>query len=318
MASGWVECVGHADRSAYDLKVHSAASGTDLSASRVLPTPRVEDIVEMKANRGKMGKTFMGDNKAVQAVQAALTAAVEAGQPALDLEAALAADGEVALDIGDGKTATLTRDMVSFAPGQRKVFEETFTPSVIEPSFGVGRILEGIFQHTFYVRPEVGAGGDVPAEAADKPAKKAKKAKKGKKGAASAGGGMEMERTVFAFPPALAPTKVAVFILDGRVPMTVVQPLVAGLTRLGVTSITDNATAAIGRRYARSDELGIPFGVTVDFDTATTGKVTLRERDSTAQVYLTVAEAPAVIRDLAEETLSWADVFASREVKSEG
>lgn len=41
---------------------------------------------------------------------------------------------------------------------------------------------------------------------------------------------------------------------------------------------------SIGRRYARTDELGVPFGLTIDRQTLEDGTVTLRERDSTAQV----------------------------------
>ena len=43
---------------------------------------------------------------------------------------------------------------------------------------------------------------------------------------------------------------------------------------------------SIGRRYARTDELGVPFGLTIDRRTLEDGTVTLRERDSTAQVPL--------------------------------
>ena len=47
------------------------------------------------------------------------------------------------------------------------------------------------------------------------------------------------------------------------------------------------AGTTIGKRYARTDELGIPFAITVDRDTlegAMQGSVTVRERDSTLQV----------------------------------
>lgn len=44
----------------------------------------------------------------------------------------------------------------------------------------------------------------------------------------------------------------------------------------------------IGRRYARTDEIGIPFGVTVDTISETDRTVTLRERDSCAQVRLSI------------------------------
>ena len=45
----------------------------------------------------------------------------------------------------------------------------------------------------------------------------------------------------------------------------------------------DTSSATIGKRYASTDEIGVPFAVTVDYDTLTDGTVTLRERDSTAQ-----------------------------------
>ena len=43
-------------------------------------------------------------------------------------------------------------------------------------------------------------------------------------------------------------------------------------------------SGAIGRRYRRADEVGVPFGVTIDFDTIEgDGSVTLRDRDTTNQ-----------------------------------
>lgn len=52
----------------------------------------------------------------------------------------------------------------------------------------------------------------------------------------------------------------------------------------------DASSGSIGRRYARTDQIGIPFGVTVDFDTLKEpNTVTLRERDSLEQVRLAVS-----------------------------
>ena len=52
-----------------------------------------------------------------------------------------------------------------------------------------------------------------------------------------------------------------------------------------------DASGAIGRRYRRQDEIGTPFCVTVDFETIEgNGSVTLRERDTTKQVRLSVDE----------------------------
>jgi glycyl-tRNA synthetase len=41
---------------------------------------------------------------------------------------------------------------------------------------------------------------------------------------------------------------------------------------------------SIGKRYARTDEIGVPYALTVDYDTLTDKCVTLRERDSMTQV----------------------------------
>jgi glycyl-tRNA synthetase len=57
------------------------------------------------------------------------------------------------------------------------------------------------------------------------------------------------------------------------------------LRRSGISSCIDSSpSASIGKRYARNDELGIPLGITVDFDSLKDGSITLRERDSMKQV----------------------------------
>lgn len=51
----------------------------------------------------------------------------------------------------------------------------------------------------------------------------------------------------------------------------------------------DDSSGSIGRRYARTDEIAIPFGITIDFETLKSETVTLRERDTTLQVRLPVS-----------------------------
>ena len=58
MASGWVECVGIADRSAFDLQVHAKATKTELVAREALPEPVMEDVLIVKADRKSLGKAF--------------------------------------------------------------------------------------------------------------------------------------------------------------------------------------------------------------------------------------------------------------------
>lgn len=58
------------------------------------------------------------------------------------------------------------------------------------------------------------------------------------------------------------------------------------LTRNGISHKVDDSSGSIGRRYARTDEIGVAFGITIDFDTVnrTPHTATLRDRDSMRQI----------------------------------
>ena len=57
------------------------------------------------------------------------------------------------------------------------------------------------------------------------------------------------------------------------------------MTRLEVSHKVDASSGSIGRRYARTDQIGIPYGITVDFDSLKEPfSATLRERDSMKQI----------------------------------
>ncbi len=86
------------------------------------------------------------------------------------------------------------------------------------------------------------------------------------------------------------------------------------LKSVNVSFKVDKASQNIGKRYARLDEIGIPFGITVDFDTIRDeGKqhtVTLRERDSTIQVRVPVADIASILSQLTNGSLKWEAVVA--------
>ena len=60
------------------------------------------------------------------------------------------------------------------------------------------------------------------------------------------------------------------------------------LTRAGISSKIDDSGQTIGKRYARTDECGIPFAITVDFDTLKDDTVTLRELNTMKQIRIKV------------------------------
>ena len=98
----------------------------------------------------------------------------------------------------------------------------------------------------------------------------------------------ERERTVLRLHPQLAPVKAAVLPLIGKDAAMVetARGLQEELRRHMSVEYDDNG--AIGRRYRRQDEIGTPWALTVDEQTAVDGTVTLRDRDSLAQERLPV------------------------------
>ena len=76
-------------------------------------------------------------------------------------------------------------------------------------------------------------------------------------------------------------------------PLFLLVYLVArALTKHGVSHKVDDGSGSIGRRYARTDEIAIPFGITVDFDTLKSNTATLRERNTTKQIRVKVGWMP--------------------------
>jgi len=92
----------------------------------------------------------------------------------------------------------------------------------------------------------------------------------------------EEERTVLRFDPRIAPVKVGVFPLLRKEGQPERALEIRDRLKRHFAVFYDQA-GAIGRRYRRQDEIGTPFCVTVDHQTADDGTVTLRERDSMEQ-----------------------------------
>lgn len=78
---------------------------------------------------------------------------------------------------------------------------------------------------------------------------------------------------------------------------------------MDVSHKVDDSSGSIGRRYARTDEIAIPYGITIDFDTLKEPHtVTLRERDSMAQIRIPLSEIDDVLRNLSFGKVEWSEV----------
>nr|XP_033494227.1 glycine--tRNA ligase isoform X1 [Epinephelus lanceolatus] len=266
---GWIEIVGCADRSCYDLSCHSRATKVPLVAEKPLKEPKVVNVVQFEPNKGAIGTAYKKDAKSVLEYLAACDECY-----ITDQEKILNEKGEFNVETNN-KTFKLTKDMVSVKRFQKTLHVEEIVPNVIEPSFGIGRIMYSIFEHSFRIRQ-----GDE-------------------------------QRTYFSFPATVAPYKCSILPLSQNQEfMPFVQQLSEAMTKNGVSHKVDDSSGSIGRRYARSDEIGVAFGITIDFDTVnkTPHTATLRDRDTMRQIRAEVSELPGIVRDLANGTLTWAEV----------
>uniref|UniRef100_A0A0A9WB34 Glycine--tRNA ligase 1, mitochondrial n=1 Tax=Lygus hesperus TaxID=30085 RepID=A0A0A9WB34_LYGHE len=92
--------------------------------------------------------------------------------------------------------------------------------------------------------------------------------------------------------------------------MTTVSRLRNELVMHGISVRVDDSGVTIGKKYARVDELGIPFAITCDF--VNDGKVTLRERDSASQVRISIDEVVQLVSQLCRSVSPriWSEVQA--------
>uniref|UniRef100_A0A672RIY4 glycine--tRNA ligase n=1 Tax=Sinocyclocheilus grahami TaxID=75366 RepID=A0A672RIY4_SINGR len=230
---------------------------------------KVVNVVQFEPNKGAIGKAYKKDAKFAMEYLAICDECYITGQEKL-----LNENGEFTIET-EGKTFKLTKDMVNVKRFQKTLHVEEVVPNVIEPSFGIGRIMYSIFEHTFRIRE-----GDE-------------------------------QRTYFSFPATVAPYKCSVLPLSQNQEfMPFVRELSEALTRNGVSHKVDDSSGSIGRRYARTDEIGVAFGITIDFDTVnkTPHTATLRDRDSMRQIRAEVSELPEIVRDLANGAITWTEV----------
>jgi len=103
---------------------------------------------------------------------------------------------------------------------------------------------------------------------------------------------------VLHFHPKLAPIKAAIFpLLSNKPELLKKAKEVFSLLKNEFHCFYDDS-GSIGRRYARQDESGTPFCITIDFDSLKQDDVTIRDRDSTSQVRIPISELHEILNKL--------------------
>lgn len=108
--------------------------------------------------------------------------------------------------------------------------------------------------------------------------------------------GAMQERVVLKLHPKLAPVKVAVFPLIKKDGMPEKAAEIYREFKQAGVAVQYDQQAAIGRRYRRMDEIGTPFCVTIDGETAASETVTIRDRDTLEQIRLPVKEVVSYVQ----------------------
>jgi glycyl-tRNA synthetase len=264
---GWIECVGIADRACFDLGAHSKASGVPLVAARKFKEAKKVPTLKLTIDKGFIGKNHKDDFKTIVETLEALEE-----QDKTNLVEKIEKNEHYEITV-NGKVVKVSKEFVKkHEKITLNVMEEKFVPSVIEPSFGFGRILYCLFEHQFRMRNE--------------------------------------KRTFLSLPARIAPIKCSILTIvcnDKFEP--IVEELVKKLKKSGISNKVDDTGSSIGKRYARTDEVGIPFGVTIDFDTLTDKTVTLREIETCVQVRIKMEEVPQVLSNIIDGYVKWEDVI---------
>jgi glycyl-tRNA synthetase len=229
-----------------------------------LKEPIVTEKLIPEFNKKIIGKTFRGDASIIQKVVEAMDES-----ELLRLQSELH-QGSTTIKTEEGRGFQLTPELLTI---ERKTFKQSireYTPNVIEPSFGLGRILYMLLEHNYWCREQ------------------------------------DVERGVLSLPPLVAPTKVLIVPLSAREEFDpLVQEVSTKLRKAGVFSRVDDSNTSIGKRYARNDELGTPFGVTLDFASVQNRTMTLRERDTMDQRIGPIDEVIKIVTELVDGTIDW-------------
>ena len=249
---GWIECVGIAHRGCFDLEQHERATGKSLRARREFDEPRTVEIDGWTINGATAGPAFTTQAGAVkQAVEA--------------LPKSTTFPCELALPSGD----CVTVEPEHVKPQQKTIKEtgEWYLPHVIEPAFGIDRIIWHVLDHAYHEEEKNGE-----------------------------------PYTVLKLAPVIAPVDVVVLPLFEKDGMDVLASQIHTqiCSTAGLVSMYDGS-GSIGRRYARADEIGVPICITVDHQSTEDATVTVRERDTGEQLRIRIDEVQSWLLQHASE-----------------
>ena len=268
---GWIEVAGHADRTCFDLSHHTEISGIELVASRPLKETKVIKGIKIIPNKAIIFKKFSDKEKCKKLLDKLNSLSDDEKEALMKI---YENNGKIEIE-DNGEKIILDKEQseIKMERFEQNVHEEKYFPNVIEPSFGIGRIVYCVMEHCFKVREK------------------------------------DSRRTYFDFPPVIAPYKASILpLIENDKFLAYVEPIRKVLVQNGITYRIDQVDS-IGRRYARTDEIGIPFGITIDDITLKDNTITLREIDTMKQIRVPIDEVGTVIKNCCNRIEKWDDII---------
>lgn len=264
---GWIEVVGIADRTNYDLKSHMESSGEDLRIFVEYEKPKLVKKVEIHPRMDKIGPRFK--EKAKKILKKLKNMEPEKIKKELSKN-----EGKIKIKI-DNEEFEIYEDEIEIKEKRKYIKGKKVLPHVIEPSFGIDRIFYATMIHNFVE---------------------------------------DDERTYFDFPADIAPIPVAVFpLLNKKELINLAIKIKKDLQKEGLI-VNYDESGTIGRRYARADEIGIPFAITVDHQSIEDGTVTIRNRSDKKQVRIAINKIPDTIKKLIKGDIKFHELFYHEEL----
>ena len=270
---GWIECVGIADRACFDLTQHAKATGKNMMVTENLQTPIEIDQGKIKLNKKLLFQQF-GDvvgRKNCNTLSKKIEQHFESCENIQKAKDCFQLDNPYDFEFVHCIIKLPKELFQELKIVKKKEHIKKYYPNVIEPSFGIGRILYALFEHSFYVPKGKNAG-----------------------------------HVIMKFKPSVAPTKCAIICLiqKNQEMMKQTEQILLDLRSHHIQCKIDRSkSSSIGKQYSRFDELGIPYVITVDKDTMDPthklfGTVTLRYRDTRKQDRHSILDLPKVLENL--------------------
>lgn len=257
---GWIEIIGIADRTDFDLKSHSIHSKEDLSVFIEYNEPKTITKLSVKPDMKKFGPLFKGNAPKILDSLKNLDAS--------NIKKAFETDGKFKLEL-EGNLHEITPDIISFEEREEIIRGEKVLPHVIEPSYGIDRIIYSVLLHSYKENED---------------------------------------RTYLKLEKQIAPIGVSVFPLVNKDELVeTAHKLRDEFRNQGIIAEYDGS-GTIGRRYARADEIGVPFAITVDHETLETNTVTIRNRDDLKQIRKPIKDIYNILISLLEGRIEFEDI----------